>query len=341
MSRLYLLCKDCDRRGYLADAALGIDGRMTKGARRMACLAGTAGSFEKGALLLRELSRWELSAESIRQACYGEAPAVKSFEEDSPAPAASFRKAKGVVEFQTDAVKINTDTGWRDMKMGVFAKREEGPPATPEETEQRKLPAPGVRIGFAGIEPIEAFGPRWKQWSDRLGIVSPASIAVLGDGAEWIWNQTRESFPGATQVLDFYHASEHIGTAARKLFGEGAAEAQGWRKRMRGLLLADGWHGVCEGIGATLAESNTPERQEVLDELTNYLANHSERPNYRLRLQQGRSIGSGMVEGAAKNMIGKRMKQTGARWKVANADKMARLCCLAYSGLWNDYWLAV
>jgi hypothetical protein len=60
--------------------------------------------------------------------------------------------------------------------------------------------------------------------------------------------------------------------------------------------------------------------------------------NYAHRLNTGRSIGSGMVEGAAKNLIGKRMKQTGARWVVGNADAMASLCCLSYSAHWDRYW---
>ena len=341
VSRLYLQCVRCGGGGYPADGVLGTDVGVSKGARRMACLAGSVQSFAAASRLLDELAGWTLSDESIRRACYREAAGVADFEARSPAAAAPFGKAKGAVEFQTDAAKVNTTGGWRDMKICVFAKRPEGLPSTPEELERRHLPAPSVRVGFAAIEGIEAFGPKWGEGMKRLGIAAPASVSVLGDGAEWIWNQARESFPGATQVLDFYHASEHLADAAKLLFGEGTEAARQWHSAMRGRLLADGWHGVCEGIGQTLAEENTPARQQALEGLTAYLANHSERINYALRLHQGRSIGSGMIEGAAKNLVGKRMKQTGARWKVENANKMARLCCLEYSELWNAYWLAL
>ena len=76
----------------------------------------------------------------------------------------------------------------------------------------------------------------------------------------------------------------------------------------------------------------------ALGELTGYLAAHTERLNYAHRLNTGRSIGSGMVEGAAKNLIGKRLKQAGARWLVGNADAMASLCSLSYSDHSDLYW---
>ena len=52
------------------------------------------------------------------------------------------------------------------------------------------------------------------------------------------------------------------------------------------------------------------------------------------------SIGSGQIEGACKNRIGRRMKQSGARWTVPNANRVAELCSLTYSAQWRDYWTA-
>ncbi len=75
--------------------------------------------------------------------------------------------------------------------------------------------------------------------------------------------------------------------------------------------------------------------------LTTYLAKHTGRLGYCARLYAGRSIGSGMVEGAVKELIGTRLKQTGARWTVVNANRMAELCCVAHSDDWTQYWLAV
>ena len=59
---------------------------------------------------------------------------------------------------------------------------------------------------------------------------------------------------------------------------------------------------------------------------------------YRDRLRRGLPIGSGMVEGACKTVVGRRLKCNGARWLAGNADRMTALCCLLYSGQWETYW---
>jgi len=184
---------------------------------------------------------------------------------------------------------------------------------------------------FAAIQTIDDFAPRWGAWATRLGIEDRGAITVLGDGAEWIRNAASEQFGACHQVLDIYHAAEHIADAGKGLFGEGTAAARAWLEGGRALLLSDGWAGLCDHIGATLLKHPGLPGHAALGELTGYFAAHTKRLNYAQRLHAGRSIGSGMVEGAAKNLIGKRIKQTGARWVVGNADAMASLCSLSYS----------
>lgn len=340
IQRTYFTCQACRAGGYPLDQRLGINGFLTRQATRLACRAGARHSFAEAEDLLADLCGWHISDERLRQACHEEARRIADWQAHDPAATAAFPKASGVIEFQTDGVKVNTDTGWRDVKIGIFAKRPLGASATPAEWDTRVLPKPSVRQAFAAIEAIDTFAPRWRTWMTRLGISACASITVLGDGAEWIWDHAAEQFPGAAGVLDIYHASTYIADAGKALFGEGTAAATAWLDQGRHSLLTDGWIGICTHIAATLAQENTPERHAAVQGLTNYLAKHTERLNYCLRLYQGKSIGSGMVEGAAKNLIGKRLKQTGARWKVANVNKMAELCCLNYSNQWTDYWTA-
>lgn len=340
VARVYFRCPKCEEGGYALDGRLGIEGFLTRQASRLACRAGAHHSFAEAESLLEDLCGWSISDECLRQACHAEARKIADWRATQPQAIEAFPSAKGIIEFQTDATKVNTDTGWRDMKIAIFAKRPLGKAATADEWDSRVLPKPSCRIAFCGIESIDTFAPRWSDWAIRLGIVACASITVLGDGADWIWSHSREQFPGASGVLDIYHAIQHIATAAKMLFGEGTSEAACWLEQGRNALLSDGWWGICEHIGATLVTDNSLARQQAMDGLRSYLANHQERLNYRLRLHQGRSIGSGMIEGAAKNLIGKRMKQTGARWTVTNADKMAELCCLNYSSQWTSYWNA-
>jgi hypothetical protein len=339
LQRAYFVCA-CGDSGYLADDALGIDGYLTTQARRLACLAGAHESFAKAGQLLHELAGWELCDESIRQACHREARAMADWRAQSGVLEEQFGRATGEAEFQTDAAKVNTDSGWRDMKLGVFARRPLGESATPAQWDQRKLPRPTIRVAFAAIETIDVFGPRWQQWAVQLGLTEPSRLSILGDGAEWIWQQAQQQFPGARQCLDIFHACEHLGGAARELFGEGSAAAAAWLDEGRQGLLADGWFGLCEHIGKTLAADNASCRQTILDKVTAYFARHTERLGYCQRLYSGRAIGSGMVEGACKQLIVRRLKQTAARWTVVNANRMAELCCVAHGDCWAEYWMA-
>jgi len=90
--------------------------------------------------------------------------------------------------------------------------------------------------------------------------------------------------------------------------------AKEWLDRGRGLLLSDGWAGLRDHLGQTLAADDSPDDRAPLDDLMSYFAVHTERLNYCHRLYTGQSISSGMVEGVAKHLVGRRFKQTGAWW---------------------------
>jgi hypothetical protein len=76
----------------------------------------------------------------------------------------------------------------------------------------------------------------------------------------------------------------------------------------------------------------------ALGRLLNYLASHRDRLNYALRLRRGQSIGSGLVEGSIKQLPNKRLKQTGARWKVEHVGPLVELGALAAGPEWHAYW---
>ena len=335
--RAYFTCFACGLGRHPADAGLGIDGFLTAQAVRLICLAGGQRSFANAEVLLKELCGWRVSDERIRRACHAEADRIEAWRADQPAPSGV---AGPPTEFQVDATKVNTSDGWRDMKIGVFAWRSCGLPAFPDRWDQRKVPAPTHRFAFAAIEEIDRFGPRWGAWAERLGLKSFERLSVFADGAEWIWNAADERFPGHRGTLDFFHAAQYVAAAAAALFGSGTPESRAWFDAGRKALLGDGWAGVLDHLAPTLGGPTSDAGRTAVDELVAYLAEHTHRLNYRHRLACGEPIGSGLIEGACKQVIGKRMKQTGARWTVPNANRMAELCCLSYSGQWNDYWAA-
>jgi hypothetical protein len=249
-----------------------------------------------------------------------------------------FAAADGDIELQTDGTMVNTWEGWREMRPGVFAKRHRGEPATADAWDRRPLPAPHARVLFGGIETAGHFGPRIRRWAGRLGIRAPSAVTVLADGAEWIWNQAAAQLPGAAGLLDIYHACAHLSACGQQLYGEGADEARAWLDETRAALLVGGWPALVGRAGAARRPVRSRAKRRALDELEGYFYRQRGHLGYAGRLASGQSIGSGLVEGACKQVIGRRLKQTGARWRVRRANRMATLCCTLHGDTWKPYW---
>lgn len=310
---------------------------MTAGACRMACLLGVQQSFAKAELALAEVAGWELDDNTLRQLCHASAATATARREER-ATAAVFAEAAGDRELQIDAGKVNTHAGWRDVKVGVFACRERGTPTTVADWDERDLPPPAVRSVIAAVEEASAFGPRCAAEATRLALTEPATLSVLGDGAEWVWNLSAEHFAGAASVLDYWHGSEHLSDGAKAVFGGDSAQAQTQAARGRLRLLEDGYWGVTEWVGEVAGQVPVGSDGAALGGLLNYFAAHQTRLNYALRLRRGQSVGSGLVEGSIKQLLNKRVKQTGARWKVEPVGPFVELGALAAGPEWQAYW---
>jgi hypothetical protein len=338
LSRIYLRCIRCGNGGYAADDRLGIEGRYSTGAERLACLAAASWSYDVSSDRLDELCGIRISGNTIREIAQRHGASMKAWQSSTPEACREFRETGGEAEFTTDGTSVNTLEGWREMKIGIFAKRELGDSATPEEWASRELPSPATCVAFGAIEVSERFGRRWKQWARRLGILDTSHVTVLADGAKWIWEEQLNHLTGASGVLDVFHAVQHVAETSRALFGAGTDEATAWLDQGRMILIAEGWPGISSFIDETRRPLRSVPKRESLDGLQAYLDSHVEHLNYADRLANGQSIGSGQVEGACKNMIGRRLKQTGARWRVRRVNRMAGLCANMYSNQWNLYW---
>jgi len=252
-----------------------------------------------------------------------------------------FQEAKGDVEFFVDGTCINTRNAenqalWREMKVGVIDKRPGGDSATPSQWDSRELPEPSIVFAFAAIENKEEFQKRCQSEARRLGVSGVSS--ALGDGAAWVWNIVREVFGKTDECLDIYHALEHVASCGKVLYGSGQAFTD-WLDRMRMVLLSEGFSGMDRELSSLLVSGGLhPSGGVAVKSLHKYLDNNRERLNYCERLATGRSIGSGLIEGACKNLVGKRLKQTGACWRLERANRLAVICALLYSNQWRPYW---
>ena len=152
-------------------------------------------------------------------------------------------------------------------------------------------------------------------------------LSPIADGATWIWGQESPHLPGSVRVLDIYHASEHLWATANGHFGEDTPEARSWVSARRASLLG-------RGGAALLGELVGPQWSG----LRGYFEPRAEYTGYGPRLAEGRVIGSGLLEGSCKQVVCRRLKQTGARWKVRRVERMATLCAVEASQQWDAYW---
>jgi Uncharacterised protein family (UPF0236) len=335
---VYFVCRHCRLGGHPADERLGVSGGRTRQAERLLCLAGGSWSFDRAAQLLKEFCGLRVSDNTIRAVCQGRGGHMADWQHTQPAASQTFREASGEVEFETDGTCVNTREGWREVRLGVFAKRHAAAAAEPEAWDQRRLPRPTATMRFAAIERGQRFVKRWSRWLGRLSIGTKTRVYVAADGAPWIWQGVEDHLSQADSILDIYHALEHVASAARALEGEGTQAAAAWRDQAQGILLEEGWPGISAWLHQQRTTRRKPAHRQALAHLLGYLKRHALRLDYRGRLAAGRTIGSGMVEGACKHVIGRRLKQAGARWRVRRLNRMATLCCHLQSSTWELYW---
>jgi len=156
-------------------------------------------------------------------------------------------------------------------------------------------------------------------------------IALLGDGAAWVWNNLSACFPDGKQVLDYYHCSEHIHKVAEAHYGT-TPKAIEWVEATMARLAANQVDTVIWGLQRLQADVFA---QEEIDKLITYLDNQRDRLNYNACKEEGIPIGSGGIESANKFISHIRLKRSGAWWVVENGNGMLRLRCAMYNGTFD------
>ena len=151
--RRYYVCRHCQATQFPWEkwAGVSVKHRVTRHAQRMIVLAGSGCSFEEASLKLKELCRIQPSNDVVRAICYEEGARMQQWMNRSPEPKRAFSAAKGVVEFSTDGLKINTVDGWREIRLSVMSKREPVGPAAAQNWDDRPLDPPTARMAVCAI----------------------------------------------------------------------------------------------------------------------------------------------------------------------------------------------
>jgi hypothetical protein len=216
-----------------------------------------------------------------------------------------------------DSHRVN----WHEVKLAAgFDPRKLGPP-----------------FYVAGREEADAFGKRlWGQLEER-GLDERSLRLLLGDGAPWIWNLAATYFPEVPQLLDFYHAAEHLHATAEALWPETVTAHRWWQQRLE--QLQAGQEANFFAALQWLAKRYTSVDSELSPQrLLKYFQDNRARLQYSWALRQHLPIGSGQVESAARHIVQQRLKQSGMRWSDAGAQAILNLRTLHRNGEFEQYW---
>lgn len=345
-------CLICKRTRYPGDEELDVVGTTrSPGLRRMMARAGSKSTFKEGRDDLKVYAGIKVSAKDLERVAEGIGEQMETWSKRErqeilgrnetpqsqktipilyvcydgtgvPMTKAELCGRKGK---QTDG-----SARTREVKLGcVFTQTitdiKEFPVRDPEST------------SFVGaIEPAEEFGWRIYAEAVRRGLCNVQQVVVLGDGAEWIKNIAGMHFHEATQIIDLYHARQHVSDLCKVLFISN--EQKVVQHRIRYWTYLD--QGKIEKIvnQAHKLLPPTPEAKEKAEQEIAYLEKNKERMRYADFRTRGFFVGSGVLEAGCKTIIGQRLKQSGMEWSVRGANAIISLRCMMKSGRLEDYW---
>jgi hypothetical protein len=351
-NRAYYVCRHCRKGQSPRDRELDVEGvSCSPGVRRMMAVVGSESSFDQGREQLELLAGIEVTAKAverqaeaigsdieacqqseIRRAKQLELPAARG-----PAVPLLYIEMDGtgipVVPAETEgrAGKVGGQPAHtREVKLGcVFTQTTTDPEGRPVRDEDSTS-------YVAAIETAEAFGLRLYTEAWRRGWSRAQKKVVIGDGAIWIWNLADQHFPGAIQIVDLYHARQHLWDLSAKLFPEDNQGLKRWVARCLDRLN----RGKIEALVKILRDSQpgTGELAKTIVNEAEYFERNAERMRYPAFRAQGLFVGSGVVEAGCKIVIGARLKCSGMFWTVRGANAITALRCCRLSRRFEDYW---
>jgi len=175
----------------------------------------------------------------------------------------------------------------------------------------------------------------------RRGYARAQKTVYLGDGALWIWENARINFPGAIEILDFYHACEHAGELARAIWGADSKKSEEYQSRWCSKMKRSSAAPVIKSARRLLfkqGERMDLEQRNVIETEINYFENNSARMRYGHFRAEGYFIGSGVIEAGCKTVVGRRMKQSGMFWGETGAEDILNLRCLLLGPHFEQAW---
>ncbi|MHC4464550.1 MAG: ISKra4 family transposase [Planctomycetota bacterium] len=322
---------------------------FSPGMRRIMAKTGAEVCFDKARDLISELAGVKVTDKDVERIAEAVGKNIASKESESVEAAMNdqttdISESPSTLYIATDGTGIpvlRTETEGRKGKTadGIARSREAklGAVFTQATTDEKGDPVrdPDSTSYTGKVESVDTFGPRLYAEAQRRGLDNAGQVVVLGDGAPWIWNLADEHFSQATQIVDFYHAKEHLADLAKKLFPDKEDTRKAWLKGLSDKL----WKGRIPEVISQLGKVNVRgKKKEMRDKVIEYIQKNKKRMQYGEFRRRGLFIGSGVVEAGCKSVIGQRLKQSGMHWSVRGSNAIIALRCCIESNRFDDYW---
>lgn len=327
---------------YPADAALGLEVGYTPALARLMCLESIdEQSFEKAEKHLKETGEIQVGARQLQRVVQLVGPGAQKWQEreSSPEPCdAPILYASG----DGSGVPMR-----KEELAGRKGKQEDGSAKTRQAYlgcvfTQHKRDEKGRPIRdhdstsyISSFGTVQDLGLLLRKEARRRGSANAGKIILLLDGALGLENHGKINFPGCLQIVDFYHAMQHLKELLEALWGKEHADFKKQYGKWTKLLLKDGVQKIIEQArAASQGTANEPAVQKALG----YFEHNVERMQYGTFRKLGFFIGSGVIEAGCKTVIGARCKQSGMFWSEAGAENILALRCIERSRQWDNFW---
>ncbi|MEO8053459.1 MAG: ISKra4 family transposase [Acidobacteriota bacterium] len=353
VTRPYYLCSHCHAGQFPADVELDIEStEFSPGVRRMQAVVGQDAPFDHGRQQLHLLAGLEVTAKSVERIAESIGEALAGREQAGIQRAVQL-DLPIIVGQPIPILYVEMDgTGVPVVKKETIGRKgkTEGQPAHTREAklgcvftqtawdqEGYAIRDPDSTTYTGAIETAEEFGKRLYLEAWNRGWSRAQKKVVLGDGAEWIWNLAQQHFPGAIQIVDLYHARQHLWTVARLLFPHDTGQQKTWMEIHQKRWLDKGKIEKLILSLRSLASANTALTEKIRTE-ADYFQTNLERMRYPKFRRQHLFVGSGVIEAGCKTVIGSRLKQSGMFWTVRGANAITALRCSHLNRRFEDYW---
>jgi hypothetical protein len=351
--RPYYLCPHCHNGQFPADVELDIENTgFSPGVRRMQAGVGQELVFDHGRQQMKLLAGLEVTTKAVERTAESIGEHIASREQEAIQRAVQL-DLPVIVGEPIPILYVQMDgTGIPVVKKETTGRqgKTEGEPSHTREVKlgcvftQTTWDKEGYPIRDAdsttytgAIETAEAFGKRIYLEAWNRGWSRAEKKVVMGDGAEWIWNLAEPYFPGAIQIVDLYHARQHLWELTRKLHPNDEVSQKAWIQIHQRRLLDKG---KIEKLVASLRSlhSGNPEVADKIRTEADYFERNAERMRYPKFRNQHLFVGSGVIEAGCKTVVGSRLKQSGMFWTVRGANAILALRCCHLNNRFEDYW---